>query len=180
MYYISECRSTNGAFPQAAARAWQRLAAVVTTAYSGSWVPQAICVDEKAKVKLVKLLTSFVLALGLMVVSGCAESMVAQPSPTPRTPCPKLEDRLYRLAQAEDPAQFARQNGLDYVEGQVRVIVEMVEPEAAIPEKYASLIESRSDGLVQMLIPPKELCELSQEPEVKLVRVPLPSVPLGG
>lgn len=129
-----------------------------------------------------KLLTYSVLVLSLSAAMACGVGREERPTiaPTKTNPCPKLEDRLYRLAQAQEPAQFAQQTGLHYLEGRVRVVIEMVDLGAAVPTKYPLLVESRSDGLIQALVPLDILCDLSQEPQVKLVRSPLAAVPLGG
>lgn len=93
--------------------------------------------------------------------------------------CPKLESRLYQVAQSSDPEHAANQSGLYYSQGRVRVIIELADPAVSLPAGYSLIIESRYNTLIQASVALQDLCKLSQEPSVRLVRAPYEATPLG-
>ena len=108
-----------------------------------------------------------------MVVTGLAALLtLASCSPTPQ-PCPRLEERLFRLAVSADPEAFASQAGLYYREGRLRVIAELESPQAPSPSLPGLVVEARAAELVQALVPPDRLCSLASAEGVRLVRSPV-------
>lgn len=95
-------------------------------------------------------------------------------APSKASECPQMESRLYDLTTATDPAAFAQSHGLYYGDGRTRVVVVLVAPEAgtSILTQYDAQVETRYESLVQVLVPPAELCDLSNDPQVQFVRAP--------
>ncbi|MFH1486127.1 MAG: hypothetical protein ABIH46_08655 [Chloroflexota bacterium] len=119
---------------------------------------------------------------GCLLLIGCAPAghEEAPPPATPSKPaeCPNLESRLLQLVASPDPAEFAAKSGLTYADGSVRVVIEMGSRDQELPQGYSAKIETRSNGLIQAMVPLEELCGLSSEPSVGLIRAPLRAVPL--
>lgn len=92
--------------------------------------------------------------------------------------CPKLDSALAELYQASDPERYAREHGLEWIEGRVRVVIELRAEGSALPQGYDVAVEARNQRLVQGLVRRDQLCPLSNEPEVVQVRRPLQAVPL--
>ena len=90
---------------------------------------------------------------------------------------PKLESVLYQLAQSETPEEFAETHGLTVVDGKVRVIIELKSEYDVISNKFNITVENSYENLVQTLVPIGILIELSNEPYVNFVRIPV--VPWG-
>ncbi len=90
----------------------------------------------------------------------------------PPQPCPRLEDRLYRLTISQDPEAYARQAGLDYSQGRVRVVIELESAEARAPQLPGLAVEARAERPAQALVPVERLCELAAANGVRLVRAP--------
>jgi hypothetical protein len=80
---------------------------------------------------------------------------------------PKLESRLFQLATAEDPIEFAKRQGLDYAVV-VRVLVELESPDSSVPDGIC--VENRFEEEVEALVPLERLLTLAQEPQVKVIR----------
>ena len=87
--------------------------------------------------------------------------------------CSRLDATLQALVAAADPARVAAERRLHYVEGRVRVIIELVTASSAEPSTSSIVTEARYGRLIQALVPVGDLCALSTEPEVRRVRVPL-------
>ena len=107
----------------------------------------------------------------LTQVSTDTISATLRPRPTG---CPHLESRLYDLTVAEDPAGFAQTMDLFYEGGATRVVIQLATPGAdtSFLAEYAARIETQTESLVQALVPAEELCDLSNDPQVKFVRGP--------
>ena len=108
-----------------------------------------------------------------LVLSACPGKArhEATPSPLATKPepgCDGLASVLVQLTRAEDPAAFAAERGLAWVDGSVRVVFESDGP---LPE---GVEEARSPGRVQALVPLDRLCALAA---VAPVRVPLTPTP---
>lgn len=98
-------------------------------------------------------------------------------TPTPKqSECPKLESRLYGLTVAADPAAYASANNLYYVDGRTRVVVELQQANGAMPGGYNLNVEARQEQFVQATAFARDLCRLSNEPQVRFVRVPFQAV----
>jgi hypothetical protein len=94
--------------------------------------------------------------------------------------CPHLESRLYDLIVAQDPTDLARTMGLFYEDGATRVVIQLATPETdtSFLAEYGAQIETQTGSLVQALVPPERLCDLSNDPQVKFVREPqAPALP---
>ena len=108
-------------------------------------------------------------------VRDCATA-TSQTGPTviPRAPtgtCPRLDSRLLQLSQAEDPPTFAAGAGLDYRDGTVLVVVELVDP-IQVPQGYGLIVEATYANLIQARAPLEQLCSLSADVAVLFVRPP--------
>ncbi|MBI4640237.1 MAG: hypothetical protein HY731_06055 [Candidatus Tectomicrobia bacterium] len=90
--------------------------------------------------------------------------------------CPKLEDLLFQVTQSSDPERTANQRGLFFSQGRIRVIIELTSPAVSLPTGYSLVIETRFQSLVQALVAVQDLCRLSEEPSVRLVRAPFEAI----
>ncbi|GBC76404.1 hypothetical protein HRbin07_00604 [bacterium HR07] len=85
----------------------------------------------------------------------------------------RLDSVLYALMLMPDWYEFAPQNKLELWGLRVRVIVELVSPEAQLAPTHNIIIEARSpSGLLRVLVPIHQLVLLASDPAVKLVRPP--------
>jgi len=88
----------------------------------------------------------------------------------------KLENLLQKLievySKGENAESFAETNGIFYKEGKVRVVIELINEQANIPEGYGVVIEKRYKNMVQALVPIENLEALSKSPLVKFIRIP--------
>lgn len=85
---------------------------------------------------------------------------------------PNLETRLYKLSVAPNPAKYAATHGPYYTAGKVRVVIELLSEDVAIPPRYHIQIEDRHKDSIQALVPVRELRPLSNESGIKFIRVP--------
>ena len=84
-----------------------------------------------------------------------------------------LDSVLYALMLMPDWYEFAPQNKLELWGLRVRVIVELVSPEAQLAPTHNIIVEARSpSGLMRVLVPIHQLVRLASDPAVKLVRPP--------
>jgi hypothetical protein len=84
-----------------------------------------------------------------------------------------LDSVLYTLMLMPDWYEFAPQNKLELWGLRVRVIVELVSPEAQLAPTHNLIVEARSpSGLMRVLVPIHQLITLARDPAVKLVRPP--------
>jgi len=87
--------------------------------------------------------------------------------------CPRLQHQLLGLMQASNPIQFAFDHSLYLTaDAQVRVIIVLIDEEAAVPLEYLRQIETWYGDLLQAVVPVVDLCALSNEPQVNFVRAP--------
>ncbi|MBS7654968.1 hypothetical protein KEJ50_00460 [Candidatus Bathyarchaeota archaeon] len=88
----------------------------------------------------------------------------------------KLEASLQKLievySKGENVESFAEANRIFYEEGKVRVVIELVNEQAEVPEGYGVVIEKRYKNMVQALVPINNLESLSNSPLVKFIRTP--------
>jgi len=85
----------------------------------------------------------------------------------------RLDSVLYALMLMPDWYEFAPQQKLELWGLRVRVIVELVSPEAQLAPTHNIIIEARSpSGLMRVLVPIHQLVTLASDPAVKLVRPP--------
>lgn len=90
--------------------------------------------------------------------------------------CPKLDTVLFKLSQSSNPKEYASKQGLFYSNGRIRVEIKLTSQDVRLPNKYSIQVEKRYRDLLQALVPIDKLCPLSNEPQVKLVQAPIPSV----
>ncbi|MFN4218637.1 MAG: hypothetical protein ACK4HB_05090 [Candidatus Bipolaricaulia bacterium] len=84
-----------------------------------------------------------------------------------------LDPVLYALMLMPDWYEFAPQQKLELWGLRVRVIVELVSPQAQLAPGHNIIIEARSpSGLMRVLVPIHQLMPLARDPAVKLVRPP--------
>lgn len=85
----------------------------------------------------------------------------------------RLDSVLYALMLMPDWYDFAPQARLELWGLRVRVIVELMSPEAQLAPAHNLIIEARSpSGLMRVLVPIHQLVALASDPAVKLVRPP--------
>ena len=85
----------------------------------------------------------------------------------------RLDSVLYALMLMPDWYEFAPQQKLELWGLRVRVIVELVSPEAQLAPTHNIIIEARSpSGLMRVLVLIHQLARLASDPAVKLVRPP--------
>jgi hypothetical protein len=125
---------------------------------------------------IIILFTLVLLVLGLWS-SGCQEDLGTSPISTYKGNL-KLETTLNQLAQIEIPAEltsFVQQNNIDLKEGKIRVVIECLPGKiGAVANAASSLItiESRYENLLQALVSPANLDMLTQDANIKYIRLP--------
>lgn len=87
---------------------------------------------------------------------------------------PKLESLLTQMISSDDPQLFARTHGIPVENSNIRVVVEMSDETAQLPDYLIE--EIRQGNKVQAMVPIEKISTLSQEPDVMFIR--LPSKPL--
>lgn len=90
---------------------------------------------------------------------------------------PKLEQKLYFLAQSEDPKTFAIEKGIELTDDKVRVIIELSKA-ANISSRLDITIEEQDKNLVQALVPVSALLDLADDPDVNYIKLPEKYKPL--
>jgi len=107
-----------------------------------------------------------------LIAAGRLPSMAPQPSKQPE----RLESGLRELADAHgsagETAIIAERYGIRYVDGKVRVIIELDGVDSPIPEVEGLEVEARRGSLVQAWVPVERLYELAQAPHVRYIRAP--------
>lgn len=99
--------------------------------------------------------------------------------PNKSTECPKLESVLYQLTQAPAPESFAQQRGVELQAGMVRVVIDLSQADAPLPEGFGLQEERRVGRQVRVLAPLAQLCQLSEQAGVDFVHLPLKPGSLG-
>ena len=126
------------------------------------------------KLRVITILFILVLVPG---TSGCQEDLGTSSSPTDKAN-PKLESALNQLVQIEsqsDLTSFAQQNNIGLNDGKIRVVIECLPVKIeAVANSASSLItiESRYENLLQVLVPPANLNTLTQDANIKYIRLP--------
>jgi hypothetical protein len=105
---------------------------------------------------------------------------IADNPPPRRQACPNLDSQLSQFTQSDDPAAFAASAGLTYESGTVRVIVELVGDASPDPTIYQLSVEGQYANLLQVRVPPDQLCALASDPTVARVRAPFSHAPSPG
>jgi hypothetical protein len=83
----------------------------------------------------------------------------------------RLDSLLYALTLAPDWHDFARERGLALGGLRIKVIVELASPDM-VPQGYHLIEEARSENLMRVLVPVRELIRLAHDPAVGFVRLP--------
>lgn len=116
------------------------------------------------------------LALGL---AGCAGKKAKEAArPTGATTAKwedykeKIQRRLFELALAESPEEYAKAQGLEAF-WVVRVVLVLASPDAKIPEGFRVAVEERFGKEVQALVAVEDLLELARRPEIEYIRAPV-------
>ena len=91
--------------------------------------------------------------------------------------CANVESRLLQLTQSDDLGAYAASAGLNYDAGTVRVVVELAADGVPDPATYQLTVESQFANLLQVRVPPDQLCALASDPAVARVRAPFSAVP---
>ncbi|MEM2122760.1 MAG: hypothetical protein QXE79_03900 [Candidatus Bathyarchaeia archaeon] len=127
------------------------------------------------KYKFIYLITGVALLsclLASLIVAGGFPSMILQSSKKPE----RLESGLRMLADAhgsaDEAAGIAERYGIRYVDGRVRVIIELDAADSPIPDVEGFQVEAQRGSLVQAWVPVEKLYELAQAPHVKYIRAP--------
>jgi hypothetical protein len=129
--------------------------------------------------KMKKLLVLTILFILVLVLwsSGCQEDLGISSIPTYKGN-PKLESTLSQLAQIETPAEltsFAQRNDIGLNDGKVRVVIECLPGKidaVANSGRLLITIESRYENLLQALVSPANLDMLTQDANIKYIRLP--------
>jgi len=88
---------------------------------------------------------------------------------------PKIESVLLQLANASDREDFAQVHNLHMENGNVRVVVDLLDETSKLPG-YA-VEETRYRDKVQVLVPVEKITALAQETNVTFIRAPLEPYP---
>ena len=109
-------------------------------------------------------------------VAGCLPATGPPPnSSEPRregpSDCPRLDTQLSRLARATDAAGAALAADLEYRDGSVHVVIELLEGRG-LPPGYTVTVEARYANLVDAWVSTQELCPLAAEDTVLAIRPP--------
>ncbi len=84
---------------------------------------------------------------------------------------PKLESVLSQLISANNTGEFAKAHNIYMQDGNIRVVVEMTNETAALPDYVAE--ETRYKNKVQALVPIDKMSALSLETNVTFIRASL-------
>ena len=122
------------------------------------------------------------LIAAVLVFSACQPPLLGQGAEPAGSPpvisaedCPRLNSQLLQLVNAPDPAEFASSAGLEMEDGAVRAVVELAGE--TMPGIEGVVVERSYANLIQALVPIELLCDLSNDPQVKVVRPPLSAQP---
>lgn len=112
-------------------------------------------------------------AIAIICIFTFFSAALAQPlnNTQPYSKNPKLESVLSQLISSDDPQEFARTNNIYIKDGNVRLVVELGDEIALLPDYVME--ETRYKKDVQILVPIDKIAELSLEPNVTFVRTPL-------
>ena len=112
-------------------------------------------------------------AVAVICILALLSVALAQPlnNTQPYSKNPKLESVLSQLISSDDPQEFARTHNIYIKDGNVRVVVELGDEIAMLPDYVME--ETRYKKDVQILVPIEKIAELSLETNVTFVRTPL-------
>ncbi|WP_052755415.1 S8 family peptidase [Candidatus Nitrosotenuis cloacae] len=93
---------------------------------------------------------------------------------------PKVNTQIFGLFSASNPEQYAKEKGIDYKAGQIRIAL-AVNAKPDTMQKLAKLgkVEASSSGFVQMLSDIKGIKNLIQMPEVNKIQIPIRAIQNG-
>jgi hypothetical protein len=117
-------------------------------------------------------------AVGITVLAGLLILVaLAQPfnNTQPYSKNPRLESVLSNLISANNPQEFARAHDLYMHDRNVRVVVELTNETALLPD-YA-VEETRYKNKIQVLVPIEKIGALSLENNVTFIRAPSKAYP---
>jgi hypothetical protein len=97
-------------------------------------------------------------------------------TPTPPADSPKIADVLVGLVRAEDRAAYAADNDLDYRDGRVLVVVELV-PDGELPTDVPLDVVARGATSVEAYVDPADVPRLATDEDVRVVRPPRSTAP---
>ncbi len=83
---------------------------------------------------------------------------------------PKLESLLTQMISSDNPKEFAKTHNLYLKDGSVRVVVELTDKAALLPDYVIE--ETRYEKTVQIMVPIEKIVSLSSEPNVTFIRTP--------
>ena len=92
--------------------------------------------------------------------------------PTKSERSKNLESSLVELTQSSDPEVYAQKHGLYFANGRVRVVIELDNPNYALPASYG-VEETRYENMIQALVVINKLLELSESPFVRFITIPM-------
>ena len=84
-----------------------------------------------------------------------------------------VDSQLTQLIQSSDPAAYASSTGMTFVDGMVRVIIQMADG-STLPPDPAVQVEAQYANYIQSLIAPSEICRIAAQPGVESVTVAIP------
>lgn len=85
---------------------------------------------------------------------------------------PKLASSLYQLVQSKNRQEFAKTHGLDLINNQVTVVIELTNDNYSLPTKFG-VLESKAQKLLQARVFIDKLLELVDDPNIKSIRSPV-------
>ena len=109
----------------------------------------------------------------LLLLSAIAECAMADEAKTYST----MDSVLYQLTQSNNTETFAKTHGLHLEDNRVRVIIELINDSASIPNEYHIIEEMHYQNLIQALVPIDNLITLSEDANVRFVRSPMIPIP---
>lgn len=95
-------------------------------------------------------------------------------------PEPKVNTQLFGLFSAPNPEQYAKENGIDYKNGQIRIAIAVSgDKETVAKLGKISKVEASSSNFVQMLADVKTVNNLIKMPEVNKIQIPIRAIQNG-
>lgn len=116
--------------------------------------------------------SAFIIAVGIIAITLMSAVPVQSFNNTqPYSKNPKIESVLSQLISADDINEFALTHNLYIQDGKVRVVVELANETALLPDYVVE--ETRYKNKVQALVPIEKIEALSRETNVTFIRAPL-------
>lgn len=110
---------------------------------------------------------------GAALTTGSPPPMsLADTTPRPKPDdCPRLESMLATIARDPDPIALARQLSMPLDESQrIQVLITLASDAAADVTAYGATVTKQSGATAQAFVPIDQLCALSNDPTVLMVR----------